>query len=96
MPENTTDTNSADAEDGDQDTETTDSSRTRWPYTNDVLAGILVTALCITVAYSLITTGDVQRDVWAPFAATALLAAIWAFGTRSVEALKELSPWSDT
>jgi hypothetical protein len=72
------------------DDETTDSPLTRWDYTNDVLATLLLVSLACVVAYAALYSVQVKAEIWAPYATSCLLAAIWAFGEQSVTALKKL------
>jgi len=65
----------------------TKSTATRWPYTNDVLAAILLCSLAAIAAVGLYRDVSIPMRVWAPFASAALLAAVWAFGTQAVDAL---------
>jgi len=75
--------------DKESDGETT-STATRWPYTNDVLAGILLCSLAAITAVALRYDVSTAMRIWAPFATAALLAAVWAFGTQAVDALSDL------
>lgn len=77
----------SEATDGD---DTTTSTQTRWAYTNDILAGVLVATLCAAVGAQLLSNATTSKWVWTPFATAALLATIWAFGDRAVTALSNL------
>jgi hypothetical protein len=69
----------------------TDSSRTRHPYTNDVVALVLLGGLTAMVAAALLTRVDVGTlPAWFRrlYASICLLAAVWAFGQPAVEGLR--------
>lgn len=82
MPENT-DTS---------DDEQTQSTQTRWAYTNDLLAALVLVTLCGVVAASLWYRVSVGDRVFTVFATIALIAAIWTFGKQAVTALAKLKP----
>jgi len=72
------------------DDDTTQSVDTRWAYSNDLLAGLLLGALAASVLASQGLGWFAPEHVEYAFSAAALLAAIWAFGTESVNALRKL------
>jgi hypothetical protein len=75
---------------GDEDSDTK-STQTRWRYTNDILAALLLLTLCGSVVAAFRgATAQPPTAVWTVFASAALIAAIWAFGTQAVSALKDL------
>ena len=80
----------------DQD-ETTESAQTRWPYTNDVAAILLVLSFVAAVgaaAYA-IATGRIDASIdfglliWG-YLALVLLAGTWLFGSDAFDALARL------
>jgi hypothetical protein len=75
----------------DEEDSDTKSTQTRWRYTNDILAGLLILTLCTSVAVTFRGTSSTPPTaVWTVFASAALIAAIWAFGTQAVSALQDL------
>jgi len=82
MSENTTADESGDAE--------TSSAATRWRWTNDILAGIILLAHVALVAGDLVYGVDVPARIWDVFAVTVLLATVWAFGRETVSAVTEI------
>ena len=82
MSESTTADASGDAE--------TTSAATRYRWTNDILAGIIVLAHVTLVAGAVFGGVDVPARVWDVFAVEVLLATVWAFGRETVGAVTEL------
>jgi hypothetical protein len=74
---------------GGQDDNQTTSTRTRWAFTNDVLAGVTVLAHIALLGAAL--TGDVSvpARIWDVFALEIVLATTWAFGRETLMAVRE-------
>jgi hypothetical protein len=92
-PQNAIMTDTPDPQDeqgGNDESDTTTSTATRWAFTNDILAGILTVTLAGVVAAQLATDASIPTATWAPFATAALLAVVWVFGDRAVAALSNL------
>lgn len=70
--------------------EETTSTAVRWRWTNDVLAGVLIGTLCTAVLYDLHLEATLSKDLYTALALSSGLAAIWAFGTETVSALKKI------
>ena len=68
----------------------TDSAATRWRFTNDVLAAIVLLTLAAVTVVTLRYNYQIPTEIWAVFATVALLAAVWTFGAQAVAALKKL------
>ncbi|MGB9987324.1 hypothetical protein [Salarchaeum japonicum] len=68
------------------DAETT-SAKTRWRWTNDVLAGVIVAAHVTLIASTLVVDVQVPGRVWDVFVLEALLATTWAFGPSTLQAI---------
>lgn len=72
--------------------DTTDTTATRWEYTNDVLAAVIVVGFLAIVGYGVVT-GSVQiRTNWFGPALVGLvvLAGAWLFGKQGFEAINQL------
>lgn len=84
----------ADSSDGD---ETTQSTKTRWAYTNDVAAILLVMSFVLAVGalgYA-VATGEVEAELNTGilvygYVALVLLAGTWLFGSDAIAALNDL------
>jgi len=70
----------------------TTSTATRYKFTNDLLAGLLVASTVGAVLFAVYTTGSVPRTLGAVFAFESLLAAGWAFGRETLGAVAEVVP----
>lgn len=72
---------------------TTESTATRWDYTNDALAALLVTsvpALVALSAYNLLQMTDVPVEVRLAWLTLAAVATAWAFGPGAIAAAAKL------
>jgi hypothetical protein len=72
--------------------DTTTSTARRWPFTNDVLAGLLVVSTVGAVGFSLSATGSIPETLTWVFAVESLLAATWAFGRETLSAVSKVLP----
>jgi len=79
MSENTTADASGDAE--------TSSAATRYRWTNDILAGIIVLAHVGLLGAALAFGVEVPSLLWRVFALSVALAATWAFGKGALKAI---------
>jgi uncharacterized membrane protein YphA (DoxX/SURF4 family) len=82
MPEDTT-----------EDDDTTKSTRTRWEYIGTLLAAVMVLSLpvlVIGVAGGILTLTGVTQTVFALYAIVTLMAATWAFGKETLEAVQKV------
>lgn len=78
------------AEDGDIDT--TSSSDTRWKYTATLLASILIVSIAVAIiggGFGVISLSGIPQEWLALYAVTTLMAATWAFGKETLEAVNE-------
>jgi len=82
-----TDGNDKTDESGDAETKT---AATRWRWTNDILAGIILLAHVALVAGAIVYGVDVPARIWDVFAVEVLLATVWAFGRETVSAVTEI------
>ncbi|WP_232703158.1 hypothetical protein [Halobacterium wangiae] len=71
------------------DAETT-TAATRYRWTNDLLAGIIVLAHVTLIASAVFGGVSVPKAVWDVFAVEVLLATVWAFGRETVGAVDKL------
>jgi len=71
------------------DAETT-TAATRYRWTNDILAGVIVFAHVALVAGAVFGGVDVPGRIWDVFAIEVLLATVWAFGRETVSAVGKL------
>lgn len=74
------------------DNHTTDSTETRWEGLNTVLTLVLVFSLPAIIGYVLVTGTALSAiaQVWfALYATTVLMAATWAFGKETLEAVQQ-------
>lgn len=70
---------------------TTTSVKERWVYTNDILAGLLITSLPVLLVLQAINRlPPLQTQVFAVYATSVSLATVWAFGKGAVMALRKL------
>lgn len=84
---------SEETSDAADDDATTDSTRTRWRFTNDLLAAILVIsvpALATLGAVSDASLGQLPTNLLLTWLLLATVAAAWAFGGRAIEAAAKL------
>jgi hypothetical protein len=70
----------------------TTSTATRWRFTNDALAGLLLASTVAAVGASLYLTGRVPELLAWVFGVESLLAATWAFGRETLSAVGEIVP----
>lgn len=70
------------------DAETT-SAATRYRWTNDMLAGVIVLAHVALVAGAVFGGVTLPARVWDVFALEALLATTWAFGRETLMAIRD-------
>lgn len=75
------------ADDDDSDTEST---ALRWRFSNDVLAGALLGTLCVAVLYDLHFDAALSPPLYRALALESGLAATWAFGADTVDALTDI------
>jgi len=61
---------------------TTSSATERWVYTNDILAGCIITTTAVLIY--------LKYDLPTAWTVTLLLCAIWLFGPKTVTALNKL------
>lgn len=86
MPEDDT----AVTEDGDPDT--TSSSMTRWKYIGTVLSTIMVISLPVIVggaAAGILSLSPIGQAWFTLYATVTLMAATWAFGKETLEAVQK-------
>ncbi|MCD2202736.1 hypothetical protein [Halobacterium sp. KA-6] len=67
----------------------TTSTKTRWRWTNDLLAGLVVLAQVGVLAAAMLADIEVPGRLWDVFSVTILLATTWAFGRETLTAVRE-------
>lgn len=75
-----------------EDDNTTTSTRERWEYIGTILAGVMVLslpALIIGAAAGALTFSGIGQAWFALYATIALMAATWAFGKETLEAVRK-------
>ena len=82
-----------DSPDADREGSTTTSTRTRWDYTNDVLAGVLVVSVPLLTglaARGAVDAGAVPVEIRLGWLSLATVATAWAFGPSAAAAAAKI------
>lgn len=77
----------------DADSDTTSSTDTRWKYIGTLLAGIMVASVPIAViggATGLLALSAIPETWFGLYSLVALMAATWAFGRETLDAVNEV------
>ncbi|RLM47453.1 hypothetical protein DVK00_02800 [Haloarcula sp. Atlit-47R] len=74
----------------DPDDNVTNTTATRWDYTNDLLAFILILGSGIILGLDAIGHATVPEYVWGAWVAALFIGAAWAFGSKAVESYRKL------
>lgn len=74
---------SNDSDTSEQTTDLTDSIQSRWAYTNDLLAALLIVSLVVVQSYSVILGKDIALNQ--SYIIATLTAVGWVFGSDLIE-----------
>jgi hypothetical protein len=75
-----------------EDDTTTESTATRWDYTNDVLAGLIVLGFLAIVGYAVYSSTVPVSKYWLgpTLAAGFIFAIAWLFGDKGADVINQL------